>query len=543
MSKVSRKLNLLLILSVGLSVILSSLFVTVYLSRQFKKNNIENNMFHLDGLVHSIEAFLEKAAILNYQLSMNREIVDTILNSEPDWDRRVKDYAASYNTWIQLSDNSGQPLLTSMQQNYNFVELLFILDSAGNQSGRSYGPIGKRGDHWWYKTMTDDKEYSPFITHSYFSSTGYKPVASIFHPIRNDDTFVGIMGMDINFLQLQKLIESYIDSSSMYAIITDMKGVIMAHPQVDKIDNIYNLIKMTRSVLSQKVKGSLNTDGYLFMDEASLDWPDEISRAVSSAIAGEKGYLENIHVDGEISNLYYAPVPLSLEGNRGENYAVLLVHNRSDIINARKIIFLYISLFILIIVTVLFLLFRKQFSKNILIPLDTLIQSMNTMDFQNFKEIQMDTGDEFSLLARTYNDLNKKLIFTNNQLLEKLESLHESEAGYRAIAEIGLAISTEKNIDDLLELILKESMKQTHADGGTLYSYDSEAKQLDFKILHTESMNFHMGGSSGNPITMPPVPLFRDGKDNHSNVSSYAALTGDASEIERLSLVDEKGIT
>lgn len=95
------------------------------------------------------------------------------------------------------------------------------------------------------------------------------------------------------------------------------------------------------------------------------------------------------------------------------------------------------------------------------------------------------------------------------------------------LAEIGIALSAEKNINKLLEMIVDEAMDFTNADAGTLYILDDAENCLRFEILKNKTQKTHLGGSSGKAIDLPPVPLTIDGKKNYSNVSSYAALTGE----------------
>ncbi|MBN2687710.1 MAG: GAF domain-containing protein [Deltaproteobacteria bacterium] len=101
----------------------------------------------------------------------------------------------------------------------------------------------------------------------------------------------------------------------------------------------------------------------------------------------------------------------------------------------------------------------------------------------------------------------------------------------RSLTQIGAALSAESNIDRLLEMILEEARRFTNADGGTLYIMSDDEKRLHFAIVETGSMNVHMGGTSGK-ITWPPVELYnQDGSPNYSNVSSYAALSGEVVNI------------
>ena len=94
-------------------------------------------------------------------------------------------------------------------------------------------------------------------------------------------------------------------------------------------------------------------------------------------------------------------------------------------------------------------------------------------------------------------------------------------------AQIGLALSCIKDINRLLEMIVLEARVMSNADAGTLYITDKENKHLNFKIMQNDTMNVRMGGTSGVEIDLPSVPLYRDGKPNHSNVSSHVAVSGE----------------
>lgn len=91
---------------------------------------------------------------------------------------------------------------------------------------------------------------------------------------------------------------------------------------------------------------------------------------------------------------------------------------------------------------------------------------------------------------------------------------------------IGASLSSERDIDRLLESILNAAKKITHADAGTLYLLDEANQQLTFQILHNDSLGIRMGGTSGEPISFFPVQLYVNGQANHAMVVSHAALTG-----------------
>ena len=68
----------------------------------------------------------------------------------------------------------------------------------------------------------------------------------------------------------------------------------------------------------------------------------------------------------------------------------------------------------------------------------------------------------------------------------KIDFLLESNA---KLIDIGYQISTQKNHQKLLEIILKGAQSLSSADGGTLYSYNKADKTLEFKIVLNQSLD------------------------------------------------------
>jgi HD-GYP domain-containing protein (c-di-GMP phosphodiesterase class II) len=93
------------------------------------------------------------------------------------------------------------------------------------------------------------------------------------------------------------------------------------------------------------------------------------------------------------------------------------------------------------------------------------------------------------------------------------------------LLRVGVALSAETDTNRLLETILLEAKELTRADGGTLYIRQDE-DNLHFAIMRTDSLGIAIGGTTGRPPTLPPIPL-RDpetGAPNHRHIASYAAL-------------------
>lgn len=109
----------------------------------------------------------------------------------------------------------------------------------------------------------------------------------------------------------------------------------------------------------------------------------------------------------------------------------------------------------------------------------------------------------------------------SDSLLDRIEKLNA----------IGVGLSSEKNVERLMEMILVGAKGLTCADGGTIYSV-TEDRRLRFEIMRTTSLGFAMGGTSGVPIPFEPLPLYLpDGTPNTKMVVSHAALTGEVVNI------------
>jgi len=77
----------------------------------------------------------------------------------------------------------------------------------------------------------------------------------------------------------------------------------------------------------------------------------------------------------------------------------------------------------------------------------------------------------------------------------------------KQLLQVGASLSSEKDIQQLLENILQTALGITNADAGTLYQ-KTDDNHLRFENLITKSKGVHLGGKSGKLITIPPIPLF-----------------------------------
>ena len=106
-----------------------------------------------------------------------------------------------------------------------------------------------------------------------------------------------------------------------------------------------------------------------------------------------------------------------------------------------------------------------------------------------------------------------------------MEENIEADRLHRLI-QIGIALSSERDINRLMEMILLEAKELSNADGGTLY-IRTDDDSLKFEIIRTDSLNIAMGGTTGKRINFPPVKMYdpETSQPNLKQVASAAALT------------------
>ncbi|MBK7565499.1 MAG: GAF domain-containing protein [Propionivibrio sp.] len=108
-----------------------------------------------------------------------------------------------------------------------------------------------------------------------------------------------------------------------------------------------------------------------------------------------------------------------------------------------------------------------------------------------------------------------------------MEPLNDLFQRFEQLNVIGASLSSERNIDRLLENILLAAKAITHADGGTLYRVREDRKALRFEIVRNDSLSIAYGGTAGkpDPAKFQELPLYREnGEENNSLVAAHSAI-------------------
>lgn len=103
------------------------------------------------------------------------------------------------------------------------------------------------------------------------------------------------------------------------------------------------------------------------------------------------------------------------------------------------------------------------------------------------------------------------------------------------LIHIGAQLSSERNLEHLLELIVEQSRHFTRADGGTLFLVDTNTQTLRWAIIQNETMRVHIGGRNNrrpDANVFPPIPLQDDAQEHLTNVAAAVAKTGQIVNIQ-----------
>jgi len=123
------------------------------------------------------------------------------------------------------------------------------------------------------------------------------------------------------------------------------------------------------------------------------------------------------------------------------------------------------------------------------------------------------------VLSRIENHLSlkEKSDYLQNNLHDKTNLINE-------LLSIGISLTSENNYELLLEKIMQSCKKLLNTDAGTLYLLSNDEKYLEFKIVHTDSLNIAMGGS-GEELKWKHLNLYTDeNKPNDTMVAVKCVL-------------------
>ena len=411
----------------------------------------------------------------------------------------LHEYSAFYSVYIALSDGSffqvinadnrpqvkeahGAPDATEiilrniMRNTGTEIQVFTFIDAEGTILGIKkdtdfdYDP---RARTWYQEAFKYD---DAVLSNPYVFNSLKKPGITVSDRIKDAS---GVIGVDLTISSLSSFIEEQkVSPDSGIALFTDDKVEVASSP----------LIKQYFSLKDEKKK-QINSDRLFNNPETVV-----IGRTLFHSA------IWDISVNRKLIFISAAPV---------ENFM------RGAFVLQKKIL-LFSILILLFTVPIVVIL-----SKKLSLALQELTEDAEKIGQLNFEgKLEIETPIyEFNKLACGFEVMKATIS-------ERSAVLHKTLTKLEMLVDMGIAMSAEFDIDKLSEMILSGAKKLTHADGGSLYLLDQSEKQLEFRIVLNDSLGFCQGGTSGSPVTLPPVQLYdSSGNENHLNVVTHTFFT------------------
>jgi CHASE3 domain sensor protein len=144
-------------------------------------------------------------------------------------------------------------------------------------------------------------------------------------------------------------------------------------------------------------------------------------------------------------------------------------------------------------------------------------------------QAQVESRDEIGRLATTFNRMTGQL---RQSLVQVRHEKKRADDLLDVVIPIGVALSSEKNFNRLLENVVLEAKAFCNANAGILY-LRTDDDSLRYVIVRDDKHQQALGGTTGNPMPFAPLPLYdrESGTPNHRNIAVHAALSGESVNI------------
>lgn len=102
-----------------------------------------------------------------------------------------------------------------------------------------------------------------------------------------------------------------------------------------------------------------------------------------------------------------------------------------------------------------------------------------------------------------------------------LKTLGKTELQHiQNLTRIGQSLSSETDLNNVFELILRMGIEYTNADAASIYMVSAAGTKLEFQLIYNRTLGIYQGGTRGEP-KWPDIPLFEpDGKPRFDHIEA-----------------------
>jgi len=218
--------------------------------------------------------------------------------------------------------------------------------------------------------------------------------------------------------KLQEMVDNYNSGEGSYAYLLDGDGGVIAHPDRQQVNEVYNYKTMKKSVLVRDANGENIKDEKNNERTVEIDFPvpPSMQAIIAKVMTGETGVGEYTDLNGDKNICAYRTI--SLPG-KSDPWSLIVVQKKSV-----ALAFMYdvtkkniqVSLFVLALSALL----TFRFSRRITNPLIDIVNATNQIkDGDLTVRLDIKSSNEIGVLAMNFN----KMVSEIQQHREGLEEL------------------------------------------------------------------------------------------------------------------------
>lgn len=299
---------------------------------------------------------------------------------------------------LTMDTDIQTPILADCVARNTYLELLYVQGTDGMQTGRSSGELADRSTRWWFTQTMEEKK--SFISQSYYSVNTDMPCASIFFPMYDAGSIIGIFAADLKLNYLQDIIENFSNrENGEISFVIDGEGVVVAHPDNQQIEEQYNYKTLKKTISETDVNGNV------VANEEAFPISQEFQQVIADAMSGGNGSTK-VKYDGDTYYVSYAPIPLKGDS---DSWSVITLREKSAALSSvyRTAIISVVIVFAAILLAVLIIVIVARRLVNPVVSITKLISDAADGDFQNRADENI--PNELGILSRSFNNLTEKM--------------------------------------------------------------------------------------------------------------------------------------
>lgn len=376
-----RQLMVPMVAIVFVLVILLAASIIMVFSKSYEAEVYQRNQDKSKLIAEEISTFLDGAYGITEELSVNPSIL-------------------TMDTTVQT------PILEDCVARNSYLELLYIQGMDGMQTGRSSGELADRSSRWWFIQTMEEKQ--AFVSKSYYSVNTGMPCTSIFFPMYDGSSMIGIFAVDIKLNYLQSLIEEFSNvENGEYSFVIDGEGVVVAHPDSSQIEELYNYKMLTKTVSSKDANGNplTDADGNIVTEEQELTISSAYQKIIEDVMAGNAGS-SKMKNDGENYFSSYASIPLK---GASDSWSIITLQKESAamaMVNQMILLAILIGAIALTIVVVMIGTIARKLTRPI-VTITELIRNASEGDFTVLAD--ENSNNEIGTLSSSFNKMTGKM--------------------------------------------------------------------------------------------------------------------------------------